>query len=268
MLRFLTLIMLFPSLCLANWDFYVFQNGVHFPSDQKAAETLKELGYSGIGSAKLPGLEKRLETYHQHGLRIHSLYVGAVLNKGKAADPDPNLLHAMNRLDEGSVVEFWLRGDAPDEEIIPYLRKLAVEAHRRKQKVVLYPHTGFLVDTFGDAVRLARKVKHPNLGAMFNLCHFLKVEPGADLRKTIESGKDVLMQVSTSGADGDGKSWNTLIQPLDQGNVDQIAFFTILKEVGFTGKVGLQCYGIKGDARVNLQKSIAAWKKIEKEIFP
>jgi len=34
-----------------------------------------------------------------------------------------------------------------------------------------------------------------------------------------------------------------------------------LKEVGYTGPIGLQCYGIQGDVRDNLTRSIAAWRE-------
>ena len=35
----------------------------------------------------------------------------------------------------------------------------------------------------------------------------------------------------------------------------------MLKELGYEGLIGLQCFGIAGDAREHLARSIAAWKK-------
>jgi hypothetical protein len=35
-----------------------------------------------------------------------------------------------------------------------------------------------------------------------------------------------------------------------------------LKAVGYKGPVGLQCYGISGDAREHLARSMAAWRKL------
>jgi sugar phosphate isomerase/epimerase len=117
------------------------------------------------------------------------------------------------------------------------------------------------VDTLGDAARIARLSSCDNVGVMFNLCHFLKVEPQSDLRKTLESAEGLLWTVSTCGADSDGANWGTLIQPLDQGSFDQTAFLKTLREIGFSGDVGLQCYGVKGDPMDNLARSIGAWKK-------
>ena len=35
-----------------------------------------------------------------------------------------------------------------------------------------------------------------------------------------------------------------------------------LREAGYRGPVGLQCFGIGGDTRVHLEKSMAAWRRI------
>jgi len=261
-MRILLLLFCLPLLACAQLEFFAFQNGVHFGSDKAAAEALKEIGYSGIGSAKLPGLKERIATYREHGLKIHSIYVGAVMKKGEEAKLDPKIVEAMRLLDEGAVIEFTLRGNPTDEEAAALMRSVADEAAKRKQSVVLYPHSNFFVDTVGDGVRIAKLADRPNLGVMFNLCHFLKVEPKSDLRETLTAAKPWLRQMSTCGADTGGTSWGQLIQPLDKGSFDQKALFKMLDELGFKGKVGLQCYAIKGDSKTNLTRSFAAWKKL------
>ncbi len=67
--------------------------------------------------------------------------------------------------------------------------------------------------------------------------------------------------MSTCGADTDGKSWSQLIQTLDRGSFDQVTFLKLLREIGFSGDIGLQCYAIRGDTKQNLNRSIAAWRK-------
>ena len=55
------IIALFPLLFLVpqlsakpeSWPVYSFQNGVHFKTTAERVKVLKELGYDGIGSAKL-----------------------------------------------------------------------------------------------------------------------------------------------------------------------------------------------------------------------
>jgi hypothetical protein len=36
----------------------------------------------------------------------------------------------------------------------------------------------------------------------------------------------------------------------------------VLDKINFTGPVGLQCFGIKGGARVHLERSMKKWKEM------
>ncbi|MFV1995445.1 MAG: hypothetical protein ACC661_08405, partial [Verrucomicrobiales bacterium] len=66
---------------------------------------------------------------------------------------------------------------------------------------------------------------------------------------------------SICGADTDGTDWKQLIRPLDEGSFDQAKLLRQLREVGYQGNVGLQCYGIRIDPGENLRRSITAWRK-------
>ena len=92
---------------------------------------------------------------------------------------------------------------------------------------------------------MARKCKLDNAGVMFNLCHYLKVEPKTDLKAVLTDAKP-LRQVSTSGAKKGGNNWGQLIQTLDRGDYDQKALFKMLRELDFQGNAGFQCYAIRG----------------------
>jgi hypothetical protein len=73
------------------------------------------------------------------------------------------------------------------------------------------------------------------------------------------------MAVSINGTD-DGVSIKTgkgnWIQPLDSGTFRISSVLNTLHELGYRGPVGLQCYGIAGDARDHLSRSMAAWRKL------
>ena len=69
-----------------------------------------------------------------------------------------------------------------------------------------------------------------------------------DLKAVLTDAKPLLWQVSTSGAKKGGNNWGQLIQTLDRGDYDQKAFFKMLRELGFQGNVGFQCYAIRGDS--------------------
>ena len=73
-----------------------------------------------------------------------------------------------------------------------------------------------------------------------------------------------LWAVSINGADEfDAKpGWEHYIQPLDKGTFDVGALLKTLKELGYKGPIGLQCFGIGGDAHEHLARSMAAWRKL------
>jgi len=106
-----------------------------------------------------------------------------------------------------------------------------------------------------------------NLGASFNLCHFLKLEGEKTLESVLKDAAPHLWLVQVSGADsGDTQkmSWNRLIQPLGKGTFDMRRLMKILDDIGYDGPVCLQCYKIPGDDRENLKQSMAAWKALQK----
>ena len=162
------------------------------------------------------------------------------------------------------MLELFVQGNKQsnnDDQAVAFVREIADQAKASGLRVVLYPHANFYIDRIGDAVRIARKSGRDNVGVMFNLCHFLKVEPGSDLRKALTNAAPLLWQVSINGADKEGTSWGQLIQTLDQGDFDHRALLQMLHQIGFHGNIGFQCYAIRGDSRQNLKRSIDAWKK-------
>ena len=59
-----------------------------------------------------------------------------------------------------------------------------------------------------------------------------------------------------------GTSWKELIQPLDRGTYDVFQLLRLLRKMKYTGPIGLQHYGIGGDARENLEHSMEGWKRL------
>ena len=117
-------------------------------------------------------------------------------------------------------------------------------------------------------MRVAGKVDRPNVNVMFNLCHWLRVDPHRDYKPLLEQAMPRLHAVSICGADerDDQPGWARYIQPLDRGTFDMGAFLKTLKQLGYRGPIGLQCFGIGGDAREHLARSMAAWQKLKKNL--
>ena len=243
---------------------FVFHNGANFGSPAQQTKALKDLGYDGIGSVKLPQLKERVAAFKAEGLRLFSIYTYGKFTEDDVSY-DKELPAAIETLkDSGAIIELTVQGNGKlknaDEQAVKVVREVAAMAEKANLRVALYPHAGFFVARVPEALRIAKKVDRPNVGIMFNLCHFLKSEKPDDLEKTLAAAKPFLFQASTCGADTNGKNWRQLIQPLDSGSFDQTILLRLLRGVGFKGAVGLQCYGIPS-APKTLGRSIAAWKK-------
>jgi sugar phosphate isomerase/epimerase len=145
------------------------------------------------------------------------------------------------------------------------MRELADLARAQDVKIAFYPHAGFWLERAEDGLRLARAVDRPNVGATFNLCHWLKVEGDRDPTPLLREALPRLFFVTINGADGGATKqmdWNRLIQPLDAGSYDVAGLIKSLRQLGYRGPVGFQGYGIPGDSRQILSRTMSAWKRM------
>ena len=254
----------------AEFTFFAMDTGTR-DANHKTAESqvamLKELGYAGIGPiyGNVNGLLEMLSALDKHGLKMPALYVGLNIDGGKSAVTD-QLRDAIKAL-KGRDTLVWLyvtskkhkaSATEGDDEAVEALREVADLAQESHLRVALYPHTGFWVERVDDAVRVAEKAGRKDLGVTFNLCHWLRVD-GKDLEATLKLAMGRLLVVTINGADIGGKDWGQLIQTLDRGSFDVLKLLKALKDLGYAGPVGLQGYGIKGDVRENLRRSMEAW---------
>lgn len=253
--------------------FFAFDNGTGHGrlSPEAQAEMLERLGYAGIGYTGTKGIPEMLKALDRHGLKMFSIYVGAELGpKGPAYDP--NLKQAVKALKgRETILWLYLTGKAPDadKQAVEVVREIADLAGRSGLRVALYPHVGFYVARVEDALRVVEKVDRKNVGASFNLCHWLKLDQEKNLEPLLEAATPRLFLVSISGADRgetNKMGWNRLIQPLDRGSFDVGRFLKTLRKSGYTGPIGLQCYGVQGDVRGNLKRSMAAWRKFSAQM--
>lgn len=252
-----------PSLAEEKFapELYAFFNGTPKVPFEKEAEFFKENGFAGISQIYASGtgkkLEERVAAYEKAGVKVLSVYLQAT--------KDPIKEDAVKALaNRGGMIELTVKTINP--EVVAALRETATMAEKLKIKVALYPHAGNAVATMPQAMGLIEKVNHPNLGVMFNLCHFLHGEKAEDLEKVLTAAGDRLFAVSTCGADAEGRGWGQLIQTLDKGTFSQERLFKTLRKLNFKGPVGLQCYALKGDRRTNLKTSMKAWQDLMKKL--
>ena len=164
-----------------------------------------------------------------------------------------------------------LRGLPPgdprgEESAIKTLRQLGDLAASSGLRISIYHHTGDWADSLLFALKVANETNHPQVGVNFNLCHWLMVEGDKDYRPVLLKNAAKIFIVTINGAKVGTKVWtNGLILPLDQGDFDNRRLLATLRDADYRGPVGLMCYGIPGDAREHLQRSMMVWKCWEAE---
>lgn len=242
-------------------------------SAAEQATLLKDLGYHGFGASGYVSAES-LAAFKSQGLRVFNTYLTLDFDSAQP-ELDPKLKEFVPRL-KGHGTDLWIAingvtqdgvklkpsSAAGDAILVPLMRELADLAAASNVRIAFYPHTWFWLERVEDAVRLTRAIDRPNVGATFNLCHWLKVEGDRDPTPVLKDALPHLFFVTINGADnGDTQSmdWNRLIQPLDAGSYDVAGLMKSLQRLGYRGPVGFQGYGIPGDSHTILDRTMRAW---------
>ena len=239
--------------------------------DQQA-RLLRELGYAGAGHLWLDHVAERLATLDSAGLKLFQIYIRIDLGS-QAAEPYDSRLTRVLPLLRGRNVQLaaLVTGGAPSEASLDgraaaVVGEIAGKAAPFGVKLALYPHQKNWLETVQDGLRVAAKVGRPDVGVMFNLCHWLKVGSEAEMKPLLRAALPRLMAVTINGSDRGAEikaGTGNWIQPLDSGTFDMYAFLQELRDLGYCGPIGLQCYGIRGDAAVHLMRSMVAWRALK-----
>jgi murein DD-endopeptidase MepM/ murein hydrolase activator NlpD len=237
-------------------------------------DMLKELGYAGIAWTEEPvdDVKAAAAEARKCGLKVFAIYCAGQVTRDGDLKYSPRLDEIIAAL-KGHETVVWLHigGHGPDfaaltaaTPVVKQLRRLADTAAANGLRVAVYPHVGEWTTRFGDAVKLARVVNHPQFGVTFNLCHTLAMGDENRIPDLLDDARSLLFAVTINGADrGLAKAdWSRLIQTLDHGTYDTRIVLGKLRQIGYAGPIGLQGYGLAGDRRANLAASMTAWKKL------
>lgn len=240
---------------------------------EQQAAMLKELGYDGVGHIWLDQVAERIKTLDAAGLKLYQITMTVDVGPGKtpydARFKETLALVAGRRVQFDLLVNGLKPSDpAGDPRAVEVLTEMSDLAKASGSQLLLYPHQSSWIERIEDSCRVAEKVNRPNVGVMFNLCHWLRVDAQRDYRPLLKQAMPRLWAISLNGADEQDPKpgWEHYIQPLDKGSFDVGAFLRTLKELGYQGPVGLQCYGIGGDAREHLARSMSAWQVLKKNL--
>jgi sugar phosphate isomerase/epimerase len=237
------------------------------------AQMLRELGFDGVGYPLWldENLEENLRTLDEAGLPVYLLYASLDVNPDHPPY-DPQLPEAIGKLKGRPVtVCLTLRGYPPadprgEETAVKTLRELGDVAASAGVRVSIYHHTGDWTESLLFALEVAKKVNHSAVGVNFNLCHWLKVDREKDYRPVLRENAARIFAVTINGAKAGSETWtHGLIQPLGEGDFDVRGLLAVLREIGYREPIGLMCYGIPGDAREHLQRSMHVWRQWQAE---
>lgn len=238
------------------------------PLAQQAA-ILHELGYHGIGMPLEVATEANLKMLDETGLPLAMLWSRVNVNPAKGAALPPHVSEILARVKGRPVVlTATLGGLKPGdpqgmEPAVKALRELGDLAAQAGIRVSVYNHVNDWGESIPFIVQVVRKVNHPQVGFNFNLCHWLKVDGQRDYRPLLKENVDKLFMVTINGATVGAATWtNGLIRPLDEGDFDQRQLLATLRAIGYSGPMGLMCYGVPGDIREHMARSMKAWRTL------
>jgi sugar phosphate isomerase/epimerase len=251
-----------------TYPFFALMNDSGQPqSFDHKSKLLHELGFDGVAHFQLEWLPERVASAKKHSIKVAQIYFHVNLS----ADPpfDQNLEKVLPCVKgQGTQLAVTFDGAKPsdtshEKRAVEILQQIIDIADQSDVKVVLYPHYGSWLETVADNVRIAKKFPDQKVGVMFNLAHWATVEQ-TDLESVLTLAKPWLTTVTINGSDTP-KEMQTKkiiygIKPLDTGTFDVAVLLKLLKKIDYDGKVGLQCWFLKGDD--HLKRSMKEWRTL------
>ena len=230
---------------------------------------LEELGYDGMAYVGLAGAGEMLEALEERGQKLFAVYTPLNVEP-EGPGYDPQIKDLIPKLQgHGTIV--WLVVNSKtykpsstdgDGRAVALLREIADLAKQYGVGVSLYPHRGAYAERMEDVVRLAEKTERENIGVTFTLCHFMATDDVKNLDRVLAMARPHLTMATVNGTSGydpqDRAGW---ILTLDEGSYDVSQVLKTLRELDYRGPIGMIVYGIKGDRREILARSIQGWKK-------
>jgi sugar phosphate isomerase/epimerase len=250
------------------------KDATHQTPEQQVA-LVQEAGFAGVAPTyqNPEMLRETLAALDQRKLKMFAVYVP--LDIESATPVSPAIRDVIEQL-RGRAAFLWLYVNFPshrpsdpagDVRAVPVMREVADLAKEAGVRVSLYPHLKNWVERVEDGARLAKQVNRENFGVTFNLCHWLMVGD-TDLDASLRAALPHLQMVTINGADKGNKELKACIQPLGSGTFDVGAVLKKVSALGWHGPIGLQHFGIGGDAKANLQRSMSAWRGLSREAWP
>jgi sugar phosphate isomerase/epimerase len=232
---------------------------------QSQCEMLAELGYDGItvsawGGTPMTDLALLPTVKAQHGLDVSALYT--VLHEGRN---DAVLRRIIESVEGVSLIELAVQSSLNGSgAILDFIASVLPIAERRGLRIVLYPHLRHVTQTTSEVVALCEHFSHPLLGASFNGYHWYASQEG-QLDQRLAALQPWLMQVVLSGSTLSPLGWGGVatMEPLDRGELDNVAVLAALDRVGYRGSLGILGWDYCGDVYTKLQRCLTTLRGMD-----
>ncbi|MDA3961752.1 MAG: TIM barrel protein [Planctomycetota bacterium] len=191
---------------------------------------------------------------HDHGISLAAVYHTAHLN-----DTADDLQRALDHIPAGVDIELSVNGDVSFDDGLgsacTLLDAALAYAEDRDCRICLYPHIKYYTDRIEKTVALCQRYQSDRLQTVFCGFHWYN-EDGTELPQRITAAMPYLAGVNVCGSREGGKVAGYTIEALDGGELDNAALLGLLAHHGFTGRIGIQGYGIGGDPYAHLTRSV------------
>ncbi len=242
-------------------------------------EMLRKLGYDATyltlwSNRAWRDLPLLVEVKARYGLAVAGVYVTLDISAPDTDEGNQKILQLVNSLEGCSSVEINVKAGESgfsksdprgDRVALTWLEKLLSVAESRNVNLLLYPHINCWLERIEDAVRLCQKINHPLLGVVFPGFHWYAVS-GQNLQN-LEQAAPYLRSVNLCGSRkvvGSGPP--ATIEPLDTGELDNFVVLGFLRQVGYSGMIGIQGYSVGGDVYTKLKRSVKTFRDMEQQL--
>ncbi|SKB82701.1 sugar phosphate isomerase/epimerase family protein [Dyadobacter psychrophilus] len=271
------------GLCLGQGignEFFTLHNIIRgdsiYDTFDKQVALIKQAGFDGVEINQTESFEGMKAALDKHQFKGSYFYVKLNLEEPYMDPRLPEYIKALKG--SGTIIAPFIVSESKrykssdgqaDTLIVRLVRQLADLAAASRLEVAIYPHYGFYVEKTAHALALVKQIDRKNAGLTFNLCHWLATTTADDrksLHVDLKAMKPYLKMITISGANAvitDKKNvWDDYILPLGQGTFDTYGLVKyIVKDLGFKGPIGVQCYNIKGNKPLLISSTMEVWKR-------
>jgi sugar phosphate isomerase/epimerase len=246
-----------------------FYNSMGVYAFQSQCEMLAELGYDGItvsawSGTPLTNLSLLPAVPARHGLKVSALYL--VLHEGRN---DAVLRDIVETVEGVELIELAIQTSVNGRDgILRNIEALLRIAERRGLRLALYPHLKHVTQTTSQVRALCEHFAHARLGMSFNGYHWYASEEG-DLAGRLAAIGPWLMQVVLSGSAMSPLGWGGVatMEPVDQGELDNLAVLAALNDIGYNGSIGILGWDYGGDIYLKLERCLRTMRKLERRLI-